>query len=504
MNTRSFLLGSLGVGAALAIASKPSTGTTSARRSAGSSSYDVIDAYVEQQMRSLRIPGVSLAIVEGDRIVHLRGFGRARPGGAAPTPRTPFFIGSLTKSFTALAVMQLVEAGKLDLDAPVQRHLPWFRVADAQASRQIAVRHLLNQTSSLPMMLGLADLGDLDDRTGAAERQARALSTLALTRPVGSRFEYSNLNYNLLGLIVEAVSGESYSHYVQQHIFVPLDMRHTFASKAAAERDGLAVGHRYWFGFPVPAPSLPIPIGSLPSGQLISCAEDMAHYLIAQLNDGRYAGRQILSSAGCRAMHSPAAEIHEMGQSFGHYGMGWIIQGRGAWRIVSHSGHVPDFAAFMALVPEQKKGLVILLNVNHAMVKMTFDEIWLGAAQLLAGEPPSPRRFDALPWAMRAMPLVPILQIAGTAGTLRQVRHWRKNPSLRPSRGRLWRRHVLLPLIPNLLPGLFLVPMLSQSRGFFRLFTPDFSWIAAVCGGFSLLWSFLRSWMLLREPKSST
>ena len=117
-----------------------------------SASYDAIDAYVEGQMRRLNIPGVSLAIVEGDKIVHLRGFGRARPGGEAPTPQTPFFIGSLTKSFTALAVMQLVEAGKIELDAPVQRYLPWFRVADPQASAQMTVRHLLNQTSGLPLL----------------------------------------------------------------------------------------------------------------------------------------------------------------------------------------------------------------------------------------------------------------------------------------------------------------------------------------------------------------
>ncbi len=86
--------------------------------------------------------------------MHLRGFGRARPGGEAPTPQTPFFIGSLTKSFTALAVMQLVEAGKVELDAPVQRYLPWFRVADPQASAQMTVRHLLNQTSGLPVLPG--------------------------------------------------------------------------------------------------------------------------------------------------------------------------------------------------------------------------------------------------------------------------------------------------------------------------------------------------------------
>src|SRR5690349_17503934 len=102
----------------------------SARPLLDSASYNAIDAYIEQQMRRLHIPGVSLAIVEGDQIVHLRGFGQARPSGKVLTPQTPFFIGSLTKSITALAVMQLVEAGKVELDAPVQRYLPWFHIAD--------------------------------------------------------------------------------------------------------------------------------------------------------------------------------------------------------------------------------------------------------------------------------------------------------------------------------------------------------------------------------------
>ena len=187
-----------------------------------SAPFDAIDAYVDQQMQRLRLPGVSLAIVEKGQIVHWRGFGQARPGGQSPTPQTPFFIGSLTKSFTALAVMQLVEAGKIDLDASVQRYLPWFRVADSWASAQIAVRHLLNQTSGLPTSAGEIPLADFDSRPGAAERQMRALALLQLARPVGAAFEYSNANYDLLGLIIEVASGESYGSYVQSHIFLSL------------------------------------------------------------------------------------------------------------------------------------------------------------------------------------------------------------------------------------------------------------------------------------------
>ncbi len=105
--------------------------------------------------------------------------------------------------------MQLVENGKADLDAPVQQSLPWFRVADPRASTQITVRHLLNQTSSLHLTPAWQQLADFDTSPDVTERQVRSLSTLQLSRPVGSAFEYSNVNYNILGLIIEAVSGES-------------------------------------------------------------------------------------------------------------------------------------------------------------------------------------------------------------------------------------------------------------------------------------------------------
>ncbi len=350
---------------------------------------------------------------------------------------------------------------------------------------------------------GRFNLANLDDRPGAVERQARALSTLRLTRPVGSRFEYSNLNYNLLGLVVEAASGESYADYIQRQVFDPVGMSHSFTSQAAARQDGLAVGYRSWFSFPIALPSLPLPSGSLPSGQLISSAEDMGHYLIAHLNEGHYDGAQILSGAGIDELHRPAAEIIEMGRSFGHYGMGWISEGDGASRIVSHSGTLPDFFAFMALIPEQGRGMALLGNVNSAAMKMTLDAMGMGAAQRLAGVPPSSssfeRIFDAAPWVMRGLLLVPILQIVGVACTMRLLRRWREAPQRRPSQGRLWRRHILLPLIPNLSLVAVAVSLLaSKMRGFLMLYVPDFSWLALISGGFAGVWTFLRTSLILR------
>jgi CubicO group peptidase (beta-lactamase class C family) len=499
VNTKKLLFGSLAVGVGLALTRRLFAAAGSARPVRDHASYDAIDDYIEGERRRLNMPGGALATVEGDQIVHTRGFGRARPGGEAPTPRTPFFIGSLTKSFTALAVMQLVEAGKVELDAPVQRYLPWFRVADPQASAQMTVRHLLNQTSSLPLWPSEIANADFDDRPDATERQVRALSTLKISRPVGSQCEYSNFNYNILGLVIESASGESYADYIQNHIFDPLDMRHTYTSKAEAKQNGLAVGHRHWFSLPFPVPDMPVPVGMLPSGQLISCAEDMAHYLIAHLNGGRYGEVPLLSQAGIDEMHRGVKEIKMGDISGGFYGMGWFEIDLGRTKTYSHGGNVPDFSAFMAIVPEQKKGVVLLFNADPYGLPIITEEVGMGVTALLAGQPPAPIRLDFIQWIMRALPLIPLLQIVGVLATLRLLRRWREDPERRPSRGRTWGQHILLPLIPNLaLVGILVSLQSSRLIRFLHLFMPDLAWIARISGGFAGIWAFLRTGLILR------
>jgi CubicO group peptidase (beta-lactamase class C family) len=505
MNIKKFLLPSLLVCAVLALILRAFAKPSLAKPVSDSKNYDAIDAYLEGQIHRLNLPGVSLAIVEGDQIVHLRGFGRARPGGEPPSPQTPFLIGSITKSFTALAVMQLVEAGKVELDAPVQRYLPWFRVADPQASAQITVRHLLNQTSSLPLLPGWQFLADCDERPDATERQARTLATCRLTRPVGEAFEYSNLNYNLLGLVIEAASGESYADYIQKHIFDPLEMSHSYTSKAAARQDGLAVGHQSWFSVPIAVPGLPVPGGSLPAGLLISSAEDMGHYLIAYLNQGRYGEVQLLSPEGVAELHRPAAEAISWGVQMGWYGMGWYIEQQSQMKIISHSGMIPDFYTYMALLPEQKKGVVMLINANHFIGEAILSEVGVGVATQLAGNPPAPVQYGAIPWVQRGLLLVPLLQIAGVAVTLGLLRRWRQEPQRRPSRGRAWGLYILPSLVLNLL--LVIVPvyiLANRILGFMLLFAPDFTWIALICGGFAGIWAFLRTGLILQTLRKAS
>lgn len=479
---------------------------------ANDNSFGAIDAYVEQQRRRLNVPGVSLAIVQGDKIAHVRGFGRARPHGEIPmtrrrahsptqnslrddvSPQTPFYVGSLTKSFTALAVMQLVEAGKIELDASVQHYLPWFRVADYGSTARITVRHLLNQTSGIPASSGETVLADSDNRPNATERQMRALAKLTLTRPAGMAFEYSNANYNLLGLIVEAVSGESYAEYVQQHSLNPLQMCHTYTSKALAKKNGLAMGHQYWFTVPIAAPNIPIPHGSLPAGLLISCAEDLAHYLIAFLNGGRFGDAQILSPAGIKELQRGAANVNWMGMSLGQYGMGWFITEIGGTKLAWHSGTLPDFGAYMALLPEQKKGVVLLFNACHHWMNPVLTEFGTGVATLLAGEQPAPRPFSiVIPWILRAQLLLPALQLVGIATTVRLEKRSRQEFP-RTMRG-------VLPLIPNLLAALTLIPLLGKRRGYLKLYMPDLAWLAMIGGSFGLVFSLAQIALLFRQRR---
>jgi len=483
------LLGCTALALLSQVFSRPAAGAALQGRS-----YPQIESYIEARMRQYRIPGAVLVVVENGELWCQRGYGEARPGGEIPGVQTPFMIGSLSKSFTALAVMQLVEEGRIGLDNPVQQYLPWFQLADPQAAAAITIRHLLNQTSGIPAWVGEIQLADFNNDADEVERQRRFLEAVQVERPAGSGFEYNNANYNLLGAVIEAVSGGSYAEYVQANIFAPLGMQHSYAYKADAQQHGLAVGHRYWFGLPVAAPDLPQSELSLPTGQLISSAEDMGRYLIALLNGGSSAGNRILSEEGVAVLHTGAAEVQQMGMSFGRYGMGWFVDEIDGTRLLWHSGTTPDFGAFMALLPERNSGFILLFNANHHWMTPVFSDMGGAVAALLAGSDPAPTPgVDSIPWVLRALLLVPLLQAAGVVTTLRAVQRWRANPAERPARRMLWGRHILLPLIPNLLTASALLFILGKTFNYKLVYMPDVAGTSLVSGSFAALWSIVRS-----------
>lgn len=499
MNINKLLYRSLFVGGMLALMRLLFAKSSTTKSTIKKTSYDTIDDYILQQKHRLNIPGISLAIVEGDKIVHLRGFGITRPGGETPTPQTLFLIGSITKSVTALAVMQLVEAGKIKLDAPVQQYLPWFKVADPQASTQITIRHLLNQTSGMSFLSHTTIcLTDSDSSPDAIERQARALTTLKLSRSVGTSFQYCNLNYNLLGLVIEVASEQSYAEYIKEHILVPLDMRHTYTYQVMAKQNDLAMGYRYWFGIPLPAPNIPFSLSEIPAGGLISTAEDMTHYLIAHLNGGFYDNVQVLSAAGINELQRGVAQQRIMGKSVATYGMGWFVNKLDDTTLVSHGGNTPNFSAFIGLLPEQKKGVVMLTNADHGF-PFILMEVGEGVASLLAGQQPEAIHFSLLPWMMRGSLLIPLFQSIGILSSLRSIRRWRLNPANRPSKKRMWGQYILLPLVPNFTLASILAYLRSSGLlRFMHLYMPDLAWIARVSGGLAGIWGFLRTGLVLR------
>jgi len=192
-------------------------------------------AFVRQQVARHGIPGLALGIVDGEQIVHLQGYGKADQTGRAVTAQTPFLLASVSKPLTALAVMQLVENGQVALDEPVQRYLPEFQMRDASAAQQITVRQLLQHTSGLPLTA-------CDTRIDAdtLEQYVAELQTVELAAPVGTQYNYCSGNYNVLGRMIEVVSGQAFADYMQQHIFEPLAMQHSFTAEAEAISNGLA------------------------------------------------------------------------------------------------------------------------------------------------------------------------------------------------------------------------------------------------------------------------
>jgi hypothetical protein len=224
----------------------------------------------------------------------------------------------------------------------------------------------------------------------------------------------------------------------------------------------------------------------------------MAHYLIAQVNGGRYGNVQILSPAGFDEMHRGASVIATWQGSIIKYGMGWVDSDIGPTKTYTHAGNLPEFSAFMGMVPGQKKAFIVLFNADPYGLPFITDEAGTGLTALLAGQAPPPIRLDFIQWVFRLLPVIPLLQAAGVVITLGTLLHWQKNPASCPSTGRKWRQHILLPLIPNLtLAGILAYLQSSGLIRFIDLYMPDLGWITRISGSFAAIWAFLRTRLIL-------
>lgn len=464
--------------------------------------YPAVDAYVESQLKAYSIPGAAVGIVQGDRIAYLKGYGRADSSGRAVTPHTPFLLASVTKSFTALCIMQLVEDGRLVLDAPVRRYLPWFRTADAEASSRITIRQLLNQDSGFSELDGRRPFRYTSPGADALESYVRSLRTVKLICPPGRRFEYSNINYCVLGVIVEQVSGLSYDTYLRTHVFEPLDMRHSHTSPEVARADRAAAGHYPFFGIPIRSDAAPSR-ATVSAAGIYSTAEDLSHYLIAQLNGGRYGARAVISADGLAQMHRPAVRVNKVKD----YGMGWEV---GAYyqifgNAIRHDGAGPRFHSFVLLVPERRLGIVWLINVDYPPTGSLFNSIGFGIAETYLGmTPPAPQVYEpVVVQYVRAICTTILLLLAGEMlWSIRCLRGWRRRNGLHPRTRRRRLGYVVVAAGVDLaLVAYILVVFLPENDVTIPIllyFVPD---VAVVFIGVLVLalgWGLLRTLLMLR------
>ncbi|WFR58053.1 serine hydrolase [Anaerocolumna sp. AGMB13025] len=342
--------------------------------------FSKIDSFIEKEMKDCRIPGLSLGIVKENKIIYQKGYGVADPTGRSVTPETPFLIASLSKSFTAMAILKLAEEKKLELDKPVQAYIPGFQLADSKAASEITIRELLNHTSGIREKDEYA-VENLRDDGVSLEEQIKRMRHI---KPGPKVFQYGNLNYNILGKVIENVTGLPYGDYINEIIIKPLDMNHSYVSRDKAKENGLAAGYRSLFGFPVPV-ELPYRTCNLASAGMISCAADISNYMLALLNKGSYQNRQILSESSIRSLMTPSSNV----SNHVSYGFGWYVTSGSVY----HGGEFMNYQSKVKLLPEDSIGVVILYNTSSAIYTTLFksgyrDRIESGIISILYGYEP--------------------------------------------------------------------------------------------------------------------
>jgi CubicO group peptidase (beta-lactamase class C family) len=418
-------------------------GNVTAKPPAGELDFAAVDAYIQGQMNKHGLPGISLAVVQGDQIAYLKGYGT--DGHNRPmTPQTPMYIGSQSKSITGLAIAQLAEEGKISLKDPIQKYLPWFQVADPQASAKITVGDMAHHLS------GLSDAGYLVTLPDSAtlEEGVRSLASAKLTAPTGSKQQYFNMGYAVLALIVQQVSGQPYEEYIQQHIFAPLEMTHSTTDPGMAREDGLSQGHSRFFGFSVPWPQSH-PTYAIGDGYIISTAEDLAHYAIAIMNDGSYQGGRVLTPENVSLLFTA-----EKG-----YGLGWFVTTSKIW----HGGANETFKTFMNLYPGKKIAIVLLINQGYMLDHyISAEQVFQGVEALVLGNsPPAISQGGStriIGWGILALVLA--LCVLHTFNFI-HLRGWRERAA-KMSTG----KKIFEVAISFIIPTVILIVIYTQVKGF--------------------------------------
>jgi CubicO group peptidase (beta-lactamase class C family) len=326
--------------------------------------HDRLHPILKQAAQDLEVPGMVVAVICEGRIDYLEAFGvRDLAEPIAPvTPETLLQMASVTKTFSAAAVMQLVEQGKLDLDAPVAGYLSHFRLADPRYA-QITARQLLSHSSGTPNVEDPEfDNPQYDD--GALERFVRSIGPRALVASPGTEFHYSNIGYSVLGDLVAKVSGEVFEKYVDEHILKPLAMKRSTLLLEQARSRGLATPHIVSPAYEIiPSRLFPYNRTLSPAATLYSSGAEMSRWALVNLNRGTLDGVRILADSTYDLLWQAA------GESFPHMGLGWFLWTYRGLRMVGHSGSDLGFVTDLQLMPEHGIAVVVMMNRDRGSIR---------------------------------------------------------------------------------------------------------------------------------------
>jgi CubicO group peptidase (beta-lactamase class C family) len=332
-------------------------------------SVEKLDELFINHLAHIDAPGFSVSVVQDGKLVLAKGYGVISNKQADKISKdTIIGIGSVTKSFTAMMILQLQEQGLLNVDDKITKYLPWFRAADKSKSSKITIRMFLNMTSGLEARFSQLTQNQ-SRRSDALERGVRNISSYQIISEPGKSFGYVNEGWNTLGLIIEKITGKSWEQTLADDVLTPLAMNNTSSDRKVLENWKLAHGH-YAGVKPVPAEFIHIQ-SSLPSGSgFYSSAADLAHYMNALLNEGTFQGNNLLKQESINQMWETATSMsilpYELGGNGkpGGYAMGWMSMNVEGADYIFHGGEFRVSSSLLVLEPAARIGIVILYNTG--------------------------------------------------------------------------------------------------------------------------------------------
>lgn len=340
-----------------------------------------LDTYIESYLEDYQVPGASMAIIQNNEVVYKKSWGITGESEEKITVKTPFTIGSISKSLTGLAIMKLIDEKIIKLDDPVQMHIPWFTLADEQAAAQITIKHLLTQTSGFSMYTGLSisDMETLD--YDSIKNNVKNLSNVNLTSLPGEKHQYSNANFLILGALIEEVTQQTYTEYMEQNVFNPLGMKNSAADYKKAYEKGYLSGYQSWFGFPRKT-SVTYDNGGAPYGYIAASVEDLVQFIKF------LSGKDFDNFLSDYSMNQYLTPHIQTGENR-YYGLGIRISNPDSHdKMIWHSGSTPDSHSELFYIPKTDWGGVILTNKNNQLEEEGLYYLKLGIINILNGDPP--------------------------------------------------------------------------------------------------------------------